>query len=93
MSAIFLFGQNERVNKLQGFLIQGGGRIRVPNAGYHAQLVPWGGWVPKKGLKILVVVLTAVAERGWGGPFWSQNYIFGTNCDPDWVILMVFSIK
>ena len=41
------------------------GGIRVPNAGHHQHLVPWGGWVPK-GLKILVVVLTAVAERGWG---------------------------
>ena len=25
--------------------------------------------------------------------FGLKNYIFGTNCDPDWVILMVFSIK
>ena len=72
--------------------IRGQGGLRVPNAGYHAQLVPWGGWVPK-GLKILVVVLTAVADRGWGVLFGLKNYIFGTNCDPDWVILMVFSIK
>ena len=51
-------------------LIRGG--VRVPNAGYHAQLVPWGGWVPK-GLKILVVVLTADAKRGWGVLFGLKN--------------------